>query len=241
MLDAQAFDSVRLSVATRPEAALLVDVGGVLLLLNGPELVSVTAQHGGVDTEEAFMRANYAAHNAAHPAKGPLRDYYAIFGEFAGVPSANRAAFEADYRAASRRRNMWHSPDARSKAALSAFKAAGTKVAIVSQADGTIAQMLLDAQMCQEGDGPGVSVDAVLDSEIVGFDKPDPRLFLLATERLGLDPANAVHVGDTVPADVRGAHAAGMLAVHYDPYDDCDAPGDHEHVRTLIEAERFLS
>lgn len=83
------------------------------------------------------------------------------------------------------------------------------------------------------GDEPGVRVDAILDSSVVGFDKPDPRFFRAALDRLHVAASRAVHVGDAVPADVRGAQAAGILAVHYDPYDDCDDPGDHEHLRRL--------
>jgi pyrophosphatase PpaX len=42
--------------------------------------------------------------------------------------------------------------------------------------------------------------------------KPDPEPLLLATERMGADPARAAYVGDS-PFDVRAAKAAGMFAV----------------------------
>lgn len=215
---------------------LLVDVGGVLLLPNAALLTPVVARHGGVDTPEAFVRAHFAAHNAAFPTRGaPQGDYYDLLPRYAGVPEQRWRACAEEYLAISRTRNMWHAPDPASKQALAEATEAGLHVAVVSQADGRIARMLLDAKMCQEGDGPGVPVDAVLDSAIVGFDKPDPRLFRAALDRVGVDAAHAVHVGDTVPADVRGAQAAGIRAVHYDPYDDCDDPGDHEHVHRLQE------
>lgn len=222
--------------------ALLVDVGGVLLLPNAALLTPVIARHGGVDTPEEFIRAHYAAHNAAFPSRGnPRGDYYELLPRHAGVPEDRWRSCAEDYLAISRTRNMWHAPDPESKRTLDEITAAGVGVAIVSQADGKIAQMLLDARMCQEGDGPGVCVDAVLDSTIVGFDKPDPRFFRAALDRLHVDASQAVHVGDTVPADVRGAQAAGIRAVHYDPYDDCDDPGDHEHIRRLREVRAFLT
>jgi putative hydrolase of the HAD superfamily len=220
---------------------LLVDVGGVLLLPNAAILTPVIARHGGVDTPEGFVRAHFAAQNAAFPTRGaPQGDYYDLLPRYAGVPEQRWRACAEEYLAISRTRNMWHAPDPASKQALAAATGAGLHVAVVSQADGRIAQMLLDARMCQEGDGPGVPVDAVLDSAIVGFDKPDPRLFRAALDRVGVDAAHAVHVGDTVPADVRGAQAAGIRAVHYDPYDDCDDPGDHEHVHRLQEVLAFV-
>lgn len=42
--------------------------------------------------------------------------------------------------------------------------------------------------------------------------KPDPDPLLLAAERMGVDPASTVYVGDA-PFDVRAAKAAGMHAV----------------------------
>lgn len=220
--------------------ALLVDVGGVLLLPNAELLTPVIARHGGVDTAADFLRAHYAAHNAAWPANGTPRDYYDLLPGFAGVPEDRRRAAAGDYRTVSYERNMWHAPDPASKEALAAFVADGVRIAIVSQADGTIARMLTEARMCQEGDGPGVRVDAVLDSAVVGYDKPDPRFFLHALQAVGAEPTQAVHVGDTVPADVRGAQAAGILAVHYDPYGDCDDPADHEHVKSLADIRAYL-
>jgi putative hydrolase of the HAD superfamily len=221
-------------------SALLVDVGGVLLLPNAAILTPVVARNGGVTTEEEFMRAHFAAHNAAFPTHGETRNYYELLPHYAGVPEDRVHACFEEYLAISQTRNMWHAPDAASKAALAAFAADGVSIAIVSQADGSIAQMLIDAEMCQEGDGPGVRVDAVLDSAVVGIDKPDPRFFRFAVDRLGATVDAAVHVGDTVTADVRGAQAAGITAVHFDPYGDCDDPSDHEHVRTLAEMSRFI-
>jgi putative hydrolase of the HAD superfamily len=43
--------------------------------------------------------------------------------------------------------------------------------------------------------------------------KPDSRAFEAITGELGVDPADAVYVGDEVEADVRGATDAGMRAI----------------------------
>lgn len=229
------------SESNERNSALLVDVGGVLLLLNAPALTPVIARHGGVSTPEEFSRAHCAAHNAAYPSHdGPAPNYYDVLPGYAGVPEDRQAACVAEYRQACRARNMWDLPDPASKSALARFAGAGIKIAVVSQADGHVAEMLIKAKMCQEGPGPGVRIDRVFDSAIVGLGKPDPRFFLHAAQEIGVDPDRAVHVGDTVPADVRGAESAGIMAVHYDPYDVCDAPQDHRHVRRLIEMSRFL-
>jgi HAD superfamily hydrolase (TIGR01549 family) len=45
------------------------------------------------------------------------------------------------------------------------------------------------------------------------WSKPDRRVFAGVLEELGVDAAEAVHVGDSARTDVAGAKAAGMLAV----------------------------
>lgn len=47
-----------------------------------------------------------------------------------------------------------------------------------------------------------------------GVLKPDGAMFERAAARLGVDPAEALMVGDSLEEDVRGAIAAGMRAVH---------------------------
>jgi putative hydrolase of the HAD superfamily len=53
-------------------------------------------------------------------------------------------------------------------------------------------------------------VDAVLISEAEGLRKPDPRLFHRAADRLGVEPAGCLFVGDNPEHDILGASAAGM-------------------------------
>ena len=47
--------------------------------------------------------------------------------------------------------------------------------------------------------------------------KPEPPLFRMALERLGLTPEATAMVGDSIPSDIRGAQAIGMPAVLYAP------------------------
>ncbi|NHZ41858.1 MULTISPECIES: HAD family hydrolase [Massilia] len=46
-----------------------------------------------------------------------------------------------------------------------------------------------------------------------GRAKPDAAIFLAACQQLGVDPADAVYVGDDVLLDVQGAQRAGLRAV----------------------------
>jgi putative hydrolase of the HAD superfamily len=56
-------------------------------------------------------------------------------------------------------------------------------------------------------------VDTIVVSGEVGCIKPDPRVFLAALDRLGVNASDAVMVGDNLARDVEGAAALGMRTV----------------------------
>jgi putative hydrolase of the HAD superfamily len=53
-------------------------------------------------------------------------------------------------------------------------------------------------------------LSAIADSTCVGCTKPDPRVFRAALDELGVEPARALFVGDSLPRDMAGARALGM-------------------------------
>jgi putative hydrolase of the HAD superfamily len=55
-----------------------------------------------------------------------------------------------------------------------------------------------------------LDVDAAIGSGAFGRTKPHPTIFRAVLERLGVDPADAAMVGDSVEDDVEGARAAGI-------------------------------
>jgi putative hydrolase of the HAD superfamily len=56
-------------------------------------------------------------------------------------------------------------------------------------------------------------LDVVVESTKVGLEKPDPRIYRLAVERLGLDAGDVAMVGDNFERDVRPAKSIGMRTV----------------------------
>jgi HAD superfamily hydrolase (TIGR01549 family) len=56
-------------------------------------------------------------------------------------------------------------------------------------------------------------LSAAVSSAALGFMKPDARIFHAALGQVGVDPANAVMVGDSLTHDVEGALAVGMRGV----------------------------
>jgi HAD superfamily hydrolase (TIGR01549 family) len=61
-----------------------------------------------------------------------------------------------------------------------------------------------------------LDVDAVVGSRAHGFVKPHPTIFQAALEQLGVEPAEAVMVGDSLEEDVEGARALGLRAILID-------------------------
>jgi HAD superfamily hydrolase (TIGR01549 family) len=64
-----------------------------------------------------------------------------------------------------------------------------------------------------------LDVDAVVGSRAHGYVKPHPTIFQAALQQLGVDPAHAVMVGDSVEEDVEGARALGLRAILMDRED----------------------
>lgn len=62
----------------------------------------------------------------------------------------------------------------------------------------------------------GKLFDASVKSYEVGWVKPDPRIFYLMLQRLGIDSNEAVMVGNSLRGDVRGAEKAGIMGVLVD-------------------------
>jgi len=91
-------------------------------------------------------------------------------------------------------------------------------------------------------DGLGLTdiVEVVVSSADVGLRKPDPRIFELACERLGVQAARSAHVGDHVYADVLGARTAGLVPILIDRRGDTSPPPGTPVISTLDELDRVL-
>lgn len=57
-------------------------------------------------------------------------------------------------------------------------------------------------------------LDAVVLPSDAGAAKPDPRIFRLALQRIGVSSGEALYVGDDPQEDLEGARAAGLTAVN---------------------------
>ena len=94
--------------------------------------------------------------------------------------------------------------------AFERLRARGVRIGIVSNWDSRLAR---SSRRSRAGSPPR---HVVICSAEVGLHKPDPRIFELACRRLGVEPAEAAHVGDHYYADVLGAQVAGLRPVLLD-------------------------
>jgi putative hydrolase of the HAD superfamily len=95
---------------------------------------------------------------------------------------------------------------------LDELEAAGLVLAIVSNFEAWLEDLLATLGV---RDRFGVRVISGRE----GVEKPDPRIFELALDRLALDPADAMYVGDNPEFDVAPAVALGMTPVLIDRRD----------------------
>ena len=105
-----------------------------------------------------------------------------------------------------RERHLWCSVQERTHEALERLRAAGLRLGVVSNSDGRVEEAL-------EAAGLRDYFDVVVDSGVLGIEKPDPRIFQAALDALGVAPEEALYVGDLFEVDVVGARAAGIEAV----------------------------
>jgi putative hydrolase of the HAD superfamily len=226
--------------------AVILDVGGVLLV---PHFDSVGAafEPWGISLDaESAERAHYfgiRALDAAADDEDAARHAYLVgYADAVGVPSKDRELALDRMRQAWSRPNLdvWAQRVRGSVEGMRELSTAGVKLGIVSNADGTIEEQLKRREICQVGEGLGVPVLAIIDSTVVGVSKPAVEIFRHALDPLGVEPERAMYVGDTVRYDVRGARAAGLEPVHFDPYELCQARDDHAHVARLSNVTELI-
>lgn len=115
---------------------------------------------------------------------------------------------------------------------LQALKEEGYKLAIVSNYYGHLAEVLEQTKLAP-------LFDAAFDSDVVGLAKPDPGIFHMACEALGIEPSEAVYVGDMPPYDVDGAVGADLHPILHDPDGIWKSAPEYAHVRKVRALEEL--
>jgi putative hydrolase of the HAD superfamily len=221
--------------------AVLVDSGGVLLLPDPGAMRRTLAPLGAQPDDATCHRAHYAGMRAVDRLGTPdWPKVDRVVAKEAGVAD-DRLDDAVGPISDLYRQDPWVAIEGAAHA-LIALQQVGYPLAVVSNAEGTMEEQLARHRICAVEGGEVAEVAVVVDSAVVGIEKPDPRIFDFALDLIDADPARCVYLGDSVYFDVGGARAAGLQPVHVDPFELCDAPADHAHVASLAAfAEELLA
>jgi putative hydrolase of the HAD superfamily len=192
--------------------ALLFDFGGTLAFLDFDLLATEFSRADRKLDPLKLEHAEYAGRSAIdrHLMSEHSRDVNSAYEDFfrgwmnaAGIPEAELADISARFRVMHNEACMWRVIRDGTHEALDRFKSAGLKLGIVSNADGRVAA---DAQRL----GLAEYFDVIVDSHVVGVEKPNPRIFQIALAALEVSPEEAMYAGDIYSIDMIGARAAGV-------------------------------
>jgi putative hydrolase of the HAD superfamily len=176
--------------------AVTIDAMGTLVRLSDP--AARLAAAGGV-SEEAAARG-FAAEVAPYlPRAIEARDPASLAALRSDCTAVFNAAAGASLTAEQFMGAIVFEPEPGALEAVGRLRARGLALCVVSNWDCGLAEQLAAL---------GLELPVVTSAE-AGAAKPDPRIFRVALELLGVDPGRALHVGDS-PEDERGARAAGM-------------------------------
>jgi len=218
---------------------VLIDAGGVLLDLDYDylrrliEARRISVSVDDLSRYEAMARQQIHRHVANGGRVGDAwRDYFHIILGHAGVPADDQDGLIDTLWEAHERFGLWTVPIAGGPDTVQRLRDLGLRLGVVSNAEGRVARDLDSA-------GYRGLFETVVDSHLVGVEKPDPAIFRIALERMGSRAETTVYVGDVPAVDVAGAHAAGLRPIlldRHDLYADEEAP----RIRDLAELPEWL-
>ena len=191
---------------------VLFDAGGTLVHLDYFFLHKELRQAGIRVTRRAVRRAEYAAKIAVdRRVLGLARDtdetrrqpYFAALLDQLGVDTPTAAQLLQRFEAAHLQDNLWRVMLPSTPRILRELRDRGLILGVVSNADGRIAAILRQCGIEQ-------FFQVMIDSHLVGVEKPDPRIFHLALARAQARPEQAIFIGDIYGVDVLGAERAGI-------------------------------
>ena len=190
---------------------MLFDAGNTLLFLDHDRMAAAVGAALGVSLDAGRLAgATGAASRAAERAGGGDRDRARVYLEAlftgAGIPAERMGEVAACLQGIHDESHLWCRLAEDTRAVLDRLRARGLRLGVVSNSDGRVEEALVAA-------GIRDCFDVVLDSALVGVEKPDPTIFRAALAALGVAASEALYVGDLYDVDVVGARAAGMEGV----------------------------
>jgi putative hydrolase of the HAD superfamily len=204
--------------------AVFLDAGNTLVFPQLEVIIRDLKQHGYSATAEDFYAAERTAKQKLDDWLWPqIRagevptqiDYYywaEYLREFTRrLAAAESARSELTQRLIENFQNIqiWSRVMPDTPAFLEWLAAQGYFLGVISNSIGTLEGQLVRLDLARY-------FQVILDSAVVGIQKPHPGIFKLALQAAGAEALEAVYVGDTYATDVGGAQLAGLAGVLMD-------------------------
>ena len=228
--------------------AVFLDAGNTLVFPRLELIIADLKEHGHAATAEDFYVAERVAKRKLDDWLWPqIRagdvpeqiDYY-YWSEYLreltsrlGAPESERGELTRRLIESFQNIQLWSRVMLETPAFLERLLAQGYILGVISNSVGTLEEQLVHLDLARY-------FQAILDSAIVGIQKPHPGIFKLGLQRAGVESSEAIFVGDTYATDVGGAQLAGLTGVLMDSvgaYPDANCP----RISSLPELERILA
>lgn len=194
--------------------AILFDAGQTFLFPDFPFLKNLLAEYGVATDILPLQKGAALAREKIfrHREKENWKAYLTFWMQYVGaaehvIPEILGRVLERH-----KREHLWSWPDPTASEVFAKLKNLGYRLGVISNSDGSI-----ERSMNKFGFAP--FFDCMIDSHVVGVEKPDPRIFELALQQLGLPAERCAYIGDNYDRDVIGARRAGLVPILLDPFD----------------------
>ncbi len=216
---------MKLAELVRGVRLLSLDAGNTVIFLDHGRLAELASRHGLVTDARALTRTEGAAKR--RHAEGRMvdvrwskedapgaRGWGAMVATIvceAGLPEAKAPAFLDEAWPLHVAKNFWCKVPEGFGDAIERARRKGVQIVLVSNSEGMLAELFTELGIVEH-------FDLLLDSGIIGLEKPDPRFFDVALKKLRVPAEEALHLGDMHSTDIVGARAAKMRAALIDPH-----------------------
>lgn len=155
------------------------------------------------------------------------KDYFVFWLRYVGAQTQDLETMLKLIHERHHREYLWNYLEPTARQTFTDLKNLGLRLGIVSNADGKVAGLMQQHHLDH-------FFDCIIDSHVVGVEKPSPEIFALALNQLQLPAASCYYVGDNYDNDVVGARNAGMTPILIDPF-EVVPENDVVRIKTLAE------
>ena len=182
--------------------AVIFDVGGVLIRTHSWAGREKWAARVGMEARE-FEDFVFSAESGRQAQLGQITsaERWRRLADFFGLDGNDITELRRDFFSGDRL-------DESLVAHIRRLRQAGYRTGLLSNASGEARQLLSEAYPIMD------DFDGVVISAEVGVMKPDPKIYRLAAESVGVEVTEALFIDDVIE-NVEGARAVGMLALHF--------------------------